>query len=170
MTTAFRDVVLARRIPGSKLPLPGDSLQELIEALRSVSGGGLALGPLVSSRIADWMKQKALTQREEDTLRLLMLGLSNKGIARKLTLKVGTVKTHVKAILRKLDVKSRTEAVAIAQRRGILPEEDDCLAHDVKAVETGEPSGVTQWRDSLEWSRLTRHSVNPDTTESGTAT
>jgi two-component system NarL family response regulator len=122
--------------------LLGCSLQELINALRSVNGGRLALGPLVVSRMADWMRQQALTRREEDILRQVMLGLSNKGIARKLTLAVGTVKTHVKAILGKLNATSRTEAVAIAQRRGILREESDCLAHEVKAIETGERSGA----------------------------
>jgi hypothetical protein len=51
-----------------------------------------------------------------------MLGLSNKRIASQLAVAVGTVKTHVKSILLKLDAASRTEAVAIAQRRGILQE------------------------------------------------
>jgi DNA-binding NarL/FixJ family response regulator len=105
--------------------LLGGSLQNLIDGLRSIHTGGVAVGPLVVSRMADWMKQRALTLREEDILRQMMLGLSNKGIARTLTLALGTVKTHVKAILGKLDAASRTEAVAIAQRRGILGEEDE---------------------------------------------
>jgi DNA-binding CsgD family transcriptional regulator len=91
----------------------------------------VAVGPLVVSRM-----QQALTRRQEDILRHMMLGLSNKGIARKLTLAVGTVKTHVKAILGKLDAASRTEAVAIAQRRGILGEGYASLADEVKTVET----------------------------------
>jgi two-component system NarL family response regulator len=103
--------------------LLGCSLQDLIDGLRSVHAGGMALGPLVTSRVADWMKQQALTRREGDILRQMMLGLSNKGIATRLTVAVGTVKTHVKSILRKLDASSRTEATAIAQRRGILHEE-----------------------------------------------
>jgi DNA-binding NarL/FixJ family response regulator len=103
--------------------LMGCSLQDLVDGLRSVHQGGIALGPQAASRIADRMKQQALTRREGDILRQMMLGLSNKAIASKLTLAVGTVKTHVKAILDKLDAASRTEAVAIAQRRGILREE-----------------------------------------------
>jgi DNA-binding NarL/FixJ family response regulator len=103
--------------------LLGCSVQELIDGLRSVHVGGLALGPLVARRIADCMQQRALTRREGDILRQMMLGLSNKQIARKLTLSVGTVKTHVKAVLGKLGASSRTQAVAIAQRRGILREE-----------------------------------------------
>jgi DNA-binding NarL/FixJ family response regulator len=103
--------------------LLGCSLKDLMEGLRSVHVGGIALGPLVASRIADRMKQEALTRREGDILRQLMLGLCNKSIAANLALAVGTVKAHVKSILRKLEARSRTEAVAIAQRRGILQEE-----------------------------------------------
>jgi DNA-binding NarL/FixJ family response regulator len=103
--------------------LLGCSLKDLIDGLRSVSMGGIALGPLVASRIADRMKQQALTPREADILRYMMLGMSNKAIASKLTLAVGTVKTHVKSVLEKLDATSRTQAVSIAQRRGILRDE-----------------------------------------------
>jgi len=103
--------------------LLGCSLKDLMDALRSVHVGGIALGPLVASRIADRMKQEALTRREGEILRQLVLGQSNKTIAAKLALSVGTVKTHVKSILRKLDATNRTEAVAIAQRRGIVQEE-----------------------------------------------
>jgi DNA-binding NarL/FixJ family response regulator len=88
--------------------LLGCSIKELVDALRSVNADGLALGPLFINRIAEWMKRQALTPREEDILRQVMLGLSNKGIAKKLTLAVGRVKTHVKAILRKLNATSRT--------------------------------------------------------------
>jgi two-component system NarL family response regulator len=103
--------------------LLGCSLQALVDGLRSVYMGGIALGPLVASRIADRMKQQALTPREADILRYMMLGMSNKAIASKLTLAVGTVKTHVKSILEKLNASSRTQAVSIAQRRGLLREE-----------------------------------------------
>jgi len=105
--------------------LLGCGLQELINSLRTVDVGNMALVPIATRRVADRMKQRALTHREEEILRQLMLGHSNKGIARNLTLAPGTVKTHVKAILRKLDVTSRTGAVVIAQRRGILREESE---------------------------------------------
>lgn len=102
--------------------LLGGSLQDLVDGIRSVHDGGVAVGPLVASRIAEKMNQQALTAREEAVLRLMMLGLSNKRIAVKLTVAEGTVKTHVKSILGKLNAACRTEAVAIAQRRGILPD------------------------------------------------
>ncbi|MBV8804486.1 MAG: response regulator transcription factor [Sinobacteraceae bacterium] len=100
--------------------LVGCSLEDLGEGLRSVYAGEMALGPVVASRMAERMKQKALTGREADILRLLMLGMSNKAIANKLTVAVNTVKAHVQSILEKLDARSRTQAVSIAQRRGIL--------------------------------------------------
>ncbi|MDB6045492.1 MAG: Transcriptional regulator, LuxR family [Gammaproteobacteria bacterium] len=100
--------------------LLGCRLEDLMQAIRSMHKGGIAWDPLVASRIAERMKQEALTRREEDILEEIMLGLSNKAIASKLAVAVGTVKTHVKSILSKLDAASRTEAVAIAQRRGIL--------------------------------------------------
>jgi DNA-binding NarL/FixJ family response regulator len=101
----------------------GCSVKDLVDGVRSVHAGSTVLAPLVAGRIADRIKSKALTTREEDILRRIMLGLSNKRIALQLDLAVGTVKTHMKSILGKLDAASRTEAIAIAQRRGILGEE-----------------------------------------------
>jgi DNA-binding NarL/FixJ family response regulator len=114
--------------------LCGCGLQDLVDGLRSVHLGGIALGPLVASRIADRMKQQALTRREGDILRYMMLGMSNKAIATKLTLAVGTVKTHVKAVLEKLDASSRTQAVSIAQRRGILRDEDELVVRSLRTL------------------------------------
>lgn len=63
----------------------------------------------------------ALTAWEKSVLEQLMIGLSNKAVARRLNLCLGTVKTHVKSILEKLSADSRTAAVMAAQRRGRLP-------------------------------------------------
>jgi DNA-binding NarL/FixJ family response regulator len=100
--------------------LYGVGLAELFEGIRSVHDGGVALSPLAAARITNRIKGEALTAREKAVLEQLMLGLSNKAIARKLNLCVGTVKTHVKSILEKLDAGSRTAAVVTAQRRGLL--------------------------------------------------
>ena len=122
----------------------GGSLQNLIEDLRSIHAGDVAVGPLVVSRMAAWMKQQTLTRREEEILRQLMLGFSNKIIARKLALATGTVKSHVKAILKKLDARSRTEAAAIAQRRGILEDECERPPPQGSPVGIGMPPGAVR--------------------------
>jgi DNA-binding NarL/FixJ family response regulator len=75
----------------------------------------------VAARVTNRIKGQPLTSREKAVLEQLMRGLSNKGIAHRLNLCVLTVKTHVKAILEKLDVDSRTAAMVTAQRRGLLP-------------------------------------------------
>jgi DNA-binding NarL/FixJ family response regulator len=105
--------------------LLGCSPDDLVDGIHSVFQGGVALGPQVARRIAENMAQQALTAREESVLRQLMLGLSNKRIALKFTLTEGTVKAHVKSILAKLNAASRTEAIAIAHRRGLLPYESE---------------------------------------------
>jgi DNA-binding NarL/FixJ family response regulator len=129
--------------------LLGCSLQDLIQGIRSMHIGGIALDPLVASRIAERMEQRALTRREEDILGQIMLGLSNKRIASNLTLAVTTVKTHVKSILRKLDAASRTEAVAIAQRRGILGEERTW--HQPRAQQTRPNAVPSSGRKGVSW-------------------
>jgi DNA-binding CsgD family transcriptional regulator len=134
--------------------LLGCSLQDLFEGLRAVGGGGMALGPVVASRVAEWMKQQALTPREEEILGQMMLGRSNKRIATELSVAVGTVKTHVKSILDKLDAASRTEAVAIAQRRGILQEERECPPSPASVARTGARPGQPDSHGDSKWSRL----------------
>lgn len=61
-----------------------------------------------------------LTEREIETLRLLGEGLSNRDIAERLFISENTVKFHVRNILQKLGVQNRTEAVALAFRRGLI--------------------------------------------------
>jgi DNA-binding NarL/FixJ family response regulator len=100
--------------------LYGIGLPELCESIRSVHRGGVALSPVVAARMTSLLQCRALTAREKAVLEQLMLGLSNKGIARTLNLCVGTVKTHIKAILGKLNADSRTAAVVTALRRGLL--------------------------------------------------
>jgi DNA-binding NarL/FixJ family response regulator len=62
-----------------------------------------------------------LTPRENDVLRLLAEGLPNKGVASRLEVSEHTVKFHVNSIMGKLNAQSRTEAVALATRLGLLP-------------------------------------------------
>jgi DNA-binding NarL/FixJ family response regulator len=103
--------------------LLGCSANELMDGLRSAQRGVTALSPSVALRVADRHKRKALTTREEEVLRRIMRGFCNKKIASELEVAVGTIKSHLKAILSKLQAKNRTEALVIARRQGILPDE-----------------------------------------------
>ena len=68
---------------------------------------------------------RLLTARELMVLRLMPAGLSNREIARSLGITERTVKFHVTAILNKLGADNRTQAVAMASRRGLLPVASD---------------------------------------------
>ncbi len=95
------------------------AVEELGAAVRTVSRGGTAFAPSVATRIAQSFTSEPLTERQLQVLRLMVLGFSDKDMARKLSIGHGTVKSHMKAILAKLGAARRTEAAAIAQRRGI---------------------------------------------------
>lgn len=75
------------------------------------------LGPVLASSL----KQDRLTRREMEVLRAMSTGASNKDISMILGIADTTVKTHVRAILSKVGACARTEAVAIATRRGLTP-------------------------------------------------
>jgi LuxR family transcriptional regulator, regulator of acetate metabolism len=80
----------------------------------------LAAVRLEEDRVPEPLEVEALTQRERDVLALLLRGLDNRTIAAQLLISTGTVKSHVKQILRKLRVSSRAEAIARC-RAGALP-------------------------------------------------
>lgn len=98
---------------------PNCSPKELAEGVRAAGRGSRCIGSPVAERIADCLSQEPLTVREQDVFSLVTLGMSNKAIANKLGLHVGTVKCHVQSILSKLKAASRTEAVSTAMHRGM---------------------------------------------------
>jgi two-component system, NarL family, response regulator len=98
-----------------------DTLAErMVGIIREVAGGGRPIPPEVAQRLADRMFQAALTTRETEILLLVARGMRNKEIAADLKISDETVQGHVKNILAKLSVHDRTEAVAVAIRRGIV--------------------------------------------------
>ncbi|WP_243303139.1 response regulator [Geothrix oryzisoli] len=92
----------------------------LIEAVRAVAAGQRYLPPATAARLVEGMESERLTARELDVLRLLAEGQRNREIAEALGLAEPTVKIHVNNLLRKLQVKDRTEAAMVALRRGII--------------------------------------------------
>jgi two-component system NarL family response regulator len=94
--------------------------QEILTAIRAVSEDRTYTSSSVATKALQRMVKPSLTQRELDVLQLLAEGRSNKDIARRLDITEGTAKTHVKSILTKLDAISRTEAVTVAHRRGLV--------------------------------------------------
>lgn len=97
-------------------PLPG-----LLQAVQALRGGQSYLCRTMSDRLVDTLDGAALTPREQVVFELLCDGLDNKSIAQGLDMALGTVKTHVKSILAKLGVSSRTQALACAHRHGLVP-------------------------------------------------
>lgn len=97
---------------------------ELRAAIREAAAGQMHLSPQASPYLLDAVRlperQDALTLREMDVLRLLVQGHSNKEIARTLHLVEETVKFHVRHILSKLGAQSRTQAVLVAIRLGLV--------------------------------------------------
>jgi len=95
-------------------------LDELVAAVRNVGSGRRYLCAGAAQRLAQSLMRTPLTPRETEVLRLMALGLPNKRIASRLAIALGTVKAHIQAILAKLEARSRTEATAIAEQRGLL--------------------------------------------------
>jgi DNA-binding NarL/FixJ family response regulator len=94
--------------------------KELIETIRAVHAGKRRVLAEIAIEIAEHVGKDALTEREIEVLRRVAAGKSNKLIAAELEISEGTVKTHMKSILPKLDASDRTHAVMIALKRGIL--------------------------------------------------
>jgi DNA-binding NarL/FixJ family response regulator len=97
---------------------------ELLDAVRTVLAGGSSVTrhfardtPMIGGIPGDVL---GLTQRQADVLRLLLQGKPNKTICRDLHLSEGTVKVHVSAILKALNVRSRAQAIAELTRRGVF--------------------------------------------------
>ncbi len=107
-----------------------DAAEQLAAAVRAVRHGERILSPKVASRLAETVGQDALTSREEEVLGLVVEGLCNKSIADRLGITAGTVKSHLRSAFGKLGAESRTQAVAITQRRGLLQLQTAALPHD----------------------------------------
>jgi DNA-binding NarL/FixJ family response regulator len=94
--------------------------EDLLQVIRSVQAGTKRLHPVIAANLADHLGEENLTPREAEVLQLISEGNSNKAVGTQLFISEETVKGHVKNILAKLGANDRTQAVAIALRRGII--------------------------------------------------
>ena len=105
--------------------------EELVDAIRVVAAGNSLFGPAATQRLLERFAAEReprqlrslgqLTEREREILNLIASGLSNAEIAGRLYLSETTVKSHVSAVLRKLGVRDRVQAVIAAYEAGLAP-------------------------------------------------
>lgn len=118
------DVVAALRAGADGYLLKDMEPEDTLEYLRQAARGKLVISERLTELLAHALRtegshpsdtsQAGLTEREEQILSLIAQGLSNKMIARKLDITEGTVKVHVKHLLKKLNLRSRVEAAVWA--------------------------------------------------------
>ncbi len=94
--------------------------EELAETIRAVHTGQTRVSPAVAVKLAGRLYEPELTPREQEVLRLLVAGKSNKEIKAALFLSTSTVKTHLSRLFKKLSVNDRTQAVMTALKRGLM--------------------------------------------------
>jgi DNA-binding NarL/FixJ family response regulator len=94
--------------------------RELVDVIRQVHAGKKRVPAEVASYLAEHLSDESLTAREVEVLRHVASGNRNKDVAERLYISEETVKVHVKHIMEKLGASDRTQAVAIAVRRGII--------------------------------------------------
>jgi DNA-binding NarL/FixJ family response regulator len=122
LTTYDTDEEISRALKaGAKAYVLKDiSADALIACIRDVLAGKTYLAPAAAAKLAEDVTRVQLTPRELSTLRLLADGKANKEIASELGISDRTVKTHLGHLFEKLGVTSRTEAVKVATRRGLV--------------------------------------------------
>ena len=94
--------------------------KELLEVIREVHAGKKRIPSQIAAQLAEHLSDEDLTTREVEVLRQIAEGNRNRDIGEKLFITEETVKVHVKHIMEKLGASDRTQAVAIAIRRGII--------------------------------------------------
>jgi two-component system NarL family response regulator len=122
LTTYDTDEEISRALKaGAKAYVLKDiSADGLVACIRDVLAGKTYLAPAAAAKLAEDVTRVQLTPRELASLRLMADGKSNKEIANALGISDRTVKTHLGHLFEKLGVTSRTEAVKVATRRGLV--------------------------------------------------
>jgi DNA-binding NarL/FixJ family response regulator len=122
LTTYETDTEIVRAIKaGTKGYLLKDSRrEELLDCIRRVNRGETCVPASLVEKVAAGLRSESITGRELNVLELLARGKSNKEIGVSLNISETTVKSHLHSIFRKLNVLSRTEAITVASRRGLI--------------------------------------------------
>jgi DNA-binding NarL/FixJ family response regulator len=94
--------------------------EDLVRAIQAASGGEFYVDPALSSTIVLDEGDKTLSDRQREILQMLADGMQTEAVAQKLGLSTETVRTHTKRILAKLGADTRTQAVAIGIRTGLI--------------------------------------------------
>jgi DNA-binding NarL/FixJ family response regulator len=126
-------IIEALRAGASGFLLKDAPTQEVVDAVRAVAAGDAVLAPAVTRQLLDQVGRRLpaamsrapeglqeLTDREQQVLRMLAVGLSNAEIAEALILSEATVKTHVSNLLGKLGLRDRVQAVIYAYESGLV--------------------------------------------------
>lgn len=93
---------------------------EIVDAVRKVHAKIRHVSEPLAHYLLEGMLDEQLTPRESEVLRLAAQGLANKVIAVRMGIELGTVKCHMKSVMDKLQARNRTDAVVIANQRGLL--------------------------------------------------
>jgi DNA-binding NarL/FixJ family response regulator len=114
------DIFTALQAGAATYVLKDSLTTELVSFIRHVHAGRTPLPGQVQAILSHRARTAALTNRELQVLRLAAMGLQNREIAETLDITLETVKVHIKNVLSKLGARDRTEAFALAARRGII--------------------------------------------------
>jgi len=122
LTTFETDVEISEAITaGAKgYILKGAQREDLLNTIRRVHAGETSIPAALVAKLAAGMSSETLTGREREVLTMLAQGKGNKEIGANLYISETTVKSHLRSIFTKLNVLSRTEAIAVATRRGLV--------------------------------------------------
>lgn len=94
--------------------------EELLACVRKVHAGEVCISPTLVAKLAQSISNESLTARELEVLSMLARGKNNKEIGMNLYISETTVKSHLRSIFTKLNVLSRTEAISVANQRGLI--------------------------------------------------
>lgn len=122
LTTFETDTEIQRALSAGAFSFMLKSMRpkDMLETIRQVHAGRKRIPPEIAALLAEHLNDETLSEREVEVLRLVMAGNRNRDIANQLFISEETVKAHLKHIMEKLGASDRTQAIAIAVRRGII--------------------------------------------------